>query len=67
MTGPVFKRWTPEQDQYLKDNWERIQIEEIAHALGRTDDAIKQRAYKLMGTTLDRESMENSSKGKAVK
>lgn len=51
MISPIFKRWA--QDQYLKDNWERAPIDRIAAVIGRAEDAIKQREYKLMGTTLD--------------
>lgn len=62
--GPIVLRWTPEQKQFLRSNWGRIPLSEIAAALGRGEDAVKQRAYKLLGTTIDRDPKPGRRKGR---
>lgn len=64
--GPVFRRWSRDQDMYLKDNWGRRPLAEIAAVLGRTEDAVKQRAYKVLGTTLDRDPKPGRIKGRRL-
>lgn len=64
--GPVFQRWTAEADTFLRSNWGRTSMAEIAAALNRTDNAVKQRAYKVMGTTLDRDPKPGRIKGRRV-
>ncbi|MEQ8395035.1 hypothetical protein [Thalassobaculum sp.] len=64
--GPVFQRWSKAQDMYLKDNWGRAPIAEIAAALGRTEKAITERAYKVVGTTLDRDPKAGRRKGRRL-
>jgi hypothetical protein len=51
---------------YLKDNWGRRPLAEIAAVLGRTEDAVKQRAYKVLGTTLDRDPKPGRIKGRRL-
>lgn len=63
---PVFKRWSKAQDIYLKDNWGRRPLPDIAAVLGRTEDAIRQRAYKVLGTTIDREPKPGRIKGRRL-
>jgi len=39
--------WTAEQKQYLKDNWGRLSIKEIAENMGKTINAVKLKARHL--------------------
>lgn len=65
-SGPVFKRWTAEDEQYLRSNWERKPLSEICAVLKRPEGAVKQRAYRLLGTTLDREPKPGRIKGRRI-
>ena len=48
------KRWTAEEQEYLKEAWGRASIPAIAKKLGRTVDAVKVRASKLkLGAVLE--------------
>ncbi|WP_352420756.1 hypothetical protein [Proteiniborus sp.] len=42
-----YKRWTEEEVQYLKINWSKKRIQEIADSLGRTYDSIYMKARAL--------------------
>lgn len=66
LDGPVFKRWTHGDDEYLRSNWGRVGISEIAAVLRRTEGSVKQRAYKVMGTTLDRDPKPGRIKGRRI-
>ena len=61
------RRWMPEDEIYLRRNWELTPVLEIARTLGRTEKAVEQRAYKLFGTTLDRDPKPGRIKGRRVK
>ena len=41
------RRWTVENDQYLRDNWDKQTPEEIAEYLGRSVGAVKMRVSVL--------------------
>ncbi len=41
------QRWTKEQEQFLRDKWEVWTPEEIGKPMGRSADAVVQRAYHL--------------------
>jgi hypothetical protein len=45
--GRTRKRWTVEDDQYLRDHWGQQTIQEIAEKLGRSEGAIKMRVSVL--------------------
>lgn len=48
------KRWTAEEQEYLKEAWGRASIPAIAKKLGRTVDAVKVRASRLkLGAVLE--------------
>lgn len=64
--GPVFKRWQPSDDIYIRSAWGKKPVSEIAAVLRRTEDAVKQRAYRLFGTTLDREPVKGRIKGRRI-
>jgi hypothetical protein len=49
----IVRRWSTADDLFLRSSWREKSIAEIAAALGRTDKAIKARAYKVLGTTLN--------------
>ena len=40
-------KWTDEETEYLKNNWHDKPIKEILKTLGRTKNAVTQKAYKL--------------------
>ena len=42
------KRWTKEEEEYLKENWGRLKIESIAKKLGRSKRAVEARAYSTL-------------------
>ncbi len=63
---PVFKRWSEADDIYLRSSWGNVGIPEIAARLKRTENAILQRAYKVMGTTLDRAPKAGRIKGRRI-
>lgn len=44
-TANKFKAWTAEDEQFLKENYGKLSVTEIANKLKRTEDAIKGRAY----------------------
>jgi hypothetical protein len=50
----AFPRWNDEERSYLRMAWGRVPTLEIVSRLGRSETAIRQEAYKLLGTTLDR-------------
>jgi hypothetical protein len=50
----AFPRWNEEEKAYLRSSWGRVPTVEIVAWLGRSEAAIRQEAYKLFGTTLDR-------------
>lgn len=39
--------WTPDEDSIMCEFWRKIPIRELQHKLGRSQSAIKQRAYQL--------------------
>jgi transcriptional regulator with XRE-family HTH domain len=41
------KVWTPKDDQFLRTNWQRMTIRELAERLGRTRKAVTHRVEKL--------------------
>lgn len=41
------KNWTEEEYNFLEDKWGIVSIPTIAKSLGRTEDAVKLKAYKL--------------------
>jgi len=45
--GRTRKRWTIEDDQYLRDHWGQQTLQEIAGKLGRSEGAIKMRVSVL--------------------
>jgi hypothetical protein len=45
--GRTRKRWTIEDDQYLRDHWGQQTSQEIAEILGRSEGAIKMRVSVL--------------------
>jgi hypothetical protein len=45
--GRTRKRWTIEDDQYLRDHWGQQTSQEIAEKLGRSEGAIKMRVSVL--------------------
>ena len=66
LDGPVFKRWTQADVAYLRAKWGRDSIASIAAALRRTEGSIKQRAYKVIGTTIDRDPKPGRIKGRQI-
>jgi hypothetical protein len=50
----AFPRWSDDEKTFLREAWGRLPTLEIVARLGRTEAAIRQEAYKLLGTTLDR-------------
>ena len=49
-----YRRWTPEEEQYLEEHWGSVSIPSIAKKLNRTMNAIKVRAFRLgLGGVLD--------------
>jgi hypothetical protein len=50
----AFPRWNEQEKTFLREAWGRLPTSEIATRLGRSEAAIRQEAYKLLGTTLDR-------------
>jgi hypothetical protein len=40
-------RWTKAQDAHVRKNWGILSAEDIGKPMGRTADAIRQRAYHL--------------------
>ena len=50
----AFPRWSEDEKTFLREAWGRRPTLEIVAKLGRTEAAIRQEAYKLLGTTLDR-------------
>ena len=42
-----FKAWSKKEEKLVKDNFNKISIKDLAKQLGRTEDAIKGRAYTL--------------------
>jgi hypothetical protein len=53
----AFPRWNEEERNYLRTAWGRVPTDEIVSRLGRSEAAVRQEAYKLLGTTLDRPPM----------
>jgi hypothetical protein len=53
----AFPRWNEEEKTYLRAAWGRVPTIDIVVRLGRSEAAIRQEAYKLFGTTLDRPPM----------
>ena len=49
-----FPRWQDHERRLLGRAWGKAPVEEIARQLGRSENAVRQEAYKLFGTTLDR-------------
>lgn len=45
--GTLAKRWTPEEDEWLEANYERMSAAELAEKLYRTPRAIYARAVKI--------------------
>lgn len=50
----VIKRWTPEEDEFLRKNSPQMTIEEIAEKLGRSVGAVRSRAKRLKVRTKQR-------------
>jgi hypothetical protein len=42
------KKWTKEEDEFLKENWGRIKIESIVKELNRSKRAVEERAYNIL-------------------
>ena len=42
------KKWSKEEDEYLKENWGRLKIESIAKELRRSKRAIETRSYSIL-------------------
>ena len=51
----AFPRWNEDEKTYLRESWGRVPTIDIVTRLGRSEAAIRQEAYKLFGTTLDRQ------------
>lgn len=45
--GVKSRKWTPQEDKFLKDNFYKYSVSELAEKLDRTFKAIKQRLYTL--------------------
>lgn len=43
--------WTPGQDAHLERCWYCVSMADLEQTLGRSESAIRQRAYHLLGTT----------------
>jgi hypothetical protein len=50
----AYPRWNEDEKDYLRESWGRVPTIEIMARLGRSEAAIRQEAYKIFGTTLDR-------------
>ena len=42
-----YRKWTPEEENYLREHWPVMTIEEIAAAQGRSPASVTQKAHKL--------------------
>ena len=42
------KKWSKEEDEYLKENWGRLKIESIVKKLGRSRRSVEERAYNTL-------------------
>ena len=62
----VVKRWAADDDAYLRSAWGHRPLPEIAATLRRTENAVKQRAYKILGTTLDRDPKQGRIRGRRI-
>lgn len=62
-----FPKWQDNERRLLGHAWGKTPVEEIAHQLGRSENAIRQEAYKLFGTTLDRAPMRRRRKQPRVR
>ena len=51
---------------YLRSNFGRVSMAEMEAILRRPESAIRQRAYKVLGTTLDREPKPGRIKGRRI-
>jgi hypothetical protein len=49
-----FPKWQDDERRLLGRAWGKAPVDEIARQLGRSENAVRQEAYKLFGTTLDR-------------
>jgi hypothetical protein len=49
-----YPKWDDDERRLLGHAWGKTPVAEIARQLGRSESAIRQEAYKLFGTTLDR-------------
>lgn len=41
------KTWTPDELQFLRDNWGKLSLEEILSALDRTEDSVLRKARRI--------------------
>lgn len=62
-----FPKWQDNERRLLGHAWGKLPVEEIAQQLGRSENAIRQEAYKLFGTTLDRAPMRRRRKQPRVR
>jgi hypothetical protein len=62
--GPIFKRWMPADDMVIRSYWGVKSVEEIAAMLKRTVGAVRQRAWRVVGTTIDRDPKPGRIKGR---
>ena len=62
-----FPKWQDSERRLLGRAWGKLPIEEIARQLGRSENAVRQEAYKLFGTTLDREPIRRRRKQPRVR
>ena len=62
-----FPKWQDSERRLLGQAWGKQPIEEIARQLGRSENAIRQEAYKLFGTTLDRKPFRQRRKQPRVR
>ena len=49
-----FPKWQDDERRLLGRSWGKIPVEAIAQQLGLSENAVRQEAYRLFGTTLDR-------------
>ncbi|QDP65994.1 MAG: hypothetical protein GOVbin631_55 [Prokaryotic dsDNA virus sp.] len=48
------KLWTKAQDDFIRDNWGDMPVCKIASIIKRTESAVRQRAYRIVKTTVQK-------------
>lgn len=66
MATAIFRKWNGAQNAYLRRSWEKVPMDEMMTALGRTQKAIEDQAYRLLGTTIDRAPAQGRTKGRRI-